>query len=590
MANDVLRIKDTAKELNILRVIFVLSLFCIGGTQPLVSAIVSLLLLALIIYMYMTRDVEVEYEDEKYNRKRIKIVKAIRIPADPVIAFLTVFLFFLFLTLIWPVDKGMAPFGIVKFLSWPLFAIALHMTDDKGRETLLGDIPFIGAIMTVLSGLLALIPSLKETFIMSGRLAGFMKDPETFAIFCLAGFAIILLSDKENVSIIKIITAAILSCGIFLSGSIVTIALWIISIVVIIIVMKSKKLTIALVSLAAVFAVLIGIVAALKDSIGIAGRYMARLFDGMPFISRLLYWKDSIPVILSHPVGLGFKGYEENLGAFQTGAYSTQYVHNEYMQLALDTGWFPLVVALVCLFFAMKKIIRKPEKFIPAVLVALHLLFNPDLQFIGMGYLFIVLLATNRYKEIKVYTRSVVVLFVALFALISVYFGLTETFYLAKNYDAALTIYPIHTDSLVEKLDKAEMMSEAEGYADRILSLSSVNPKAASLKARAQYNKGDFEGLVDNKIKALANDKYNTAEYKETINYLNKSIEIYSGKGDDISAKIAMDFIVAIGRLINDVNDSTSDLGLKVNDKSRVELPEEYKLLIETYRAQLGRD
>ena len=51
-----------------------------------------------------------------------------------------------------------------------------------------------------------------------------------------------------------------------------------------------------------------------------------------------------------------------------------------------------------------------------------------------------------------------------------------------------------------------------------------------------------------------------------------------------------MDFIVAIGRLINDVNDSTSDLGLKVNDKSRVELPEEYKLLIETYRAQLGRD
>ncbi|MBO4603980.1 MAG: O-antigen ligase family protein [Clostridiales bacterium] len=589
MANDLLRVKDTTKELNLLRMIFVLSLFVAGGSLPLISAVLTLMLLALILYMYVTRDVTIEYEDEKYKKKRIKIVKAIRLPADPVMVFLAVLLACLFLTLIWPADKGIAPFGIVKFLPLPLFAIALYMTEDKGRETLLGDIPYTGALMTVLAGLLALIPSLKGTFVMSGRLAGFLGDPEAFALLCLAGFTVLFLNSKTETGVISFITGALLLAGIILSGSVFVIILWVISIPVIIIVKKDKKVTISLLSLAAIAAVLFGSLFALKDRLDVVGRYTARLLDTTPFLSRILYCKDALPQILSHPVGLGYRGYEATLGAFQTGAYDVSYVHNEYLQLALDAGWAPLAVALVCLFFALKKIVKKPEKFIPAVIVAVHLLFNFDLQFIGMGFLLIILLASERYREIKVVTRSLAVLLFVLCGGIALYFGTADAFCLAKNYDAALTVYPVHTDALIAKLDAAEKMNEAEGYADRILSLSSINPKAASLKGRAQYNKGDFEGLVDYKIKALANDRYNLAEYKELIDYLNKSIAIYAGKGDEVSAKIAMDFIVAIGRTIDQVNDSTSDLGLKLNKESRLELPGEYDLLIETYRTQLGR-
>lgn len=64
--------------------------------------------------------------------------------------------------------------------------------------------------------------------------------------------------------------------------------------------------------------------------------------------SRLIYWQDSLKVIIKHPFGIGVHNWESIQYGVQTADYSVKYVHNGFIQLLLDGG-IPAFAGLVML-------------------------------------------------------------------------------------------------------------------------------------------------------------------------------------------------------------------------------------------------
>ena len=67
-------------------------------------------------------------------------------------------------------------------------------------------------------------------------------------------------------------------------------------------------------------------------------------------IGRFLYWQDALPLVFTHPFGLGYMGYYYLQGSVQTGVYTTVFVHNDFLQLLLDFGWIPGIAAAAVFF------------------------------------------------------------------------------------------------------------------------------------------------------------------------------------------------------------------------------------------------
>ena len=97
------------------------------------------------------------------------------------------------------------------------------------------------------------------------------------------------------------------------------------------------------------------------------------------FMGRLLYARDVLPVIFTHPLGLGYQGYLYLQGSFQTGVYQTRFVHNELLQTLVDVGWLPagLLAAAAVQAFRRGDVKRRAA----LILLLGYALFDFDFQF-----------------------------------------------------------------------------------------------------------------------------------------------------------------------------------------------------------------
>ena len=67
------------------------------------------------------------------------------------------------------------------------------------------------------------------------------------------------------------------------------------------------------------------------------------------FVSRLIYYEDSLSMIAKHPLGLGYEGFWYNQAKEQTGVYSSKYVHSSILQVGLDYGIAPTIALFIIL-------------------------------------------------------------------------------------------------------------------------------------------------------------------------------------------------------------------------------------------------
>lgn len=63
-----------------------------------------------------------------------------------------------------------------------------------------------------------------------------------------------------------------------------------------------------------------------------------RIILGSTLACRLIYWHDAISVFIKNPLGAGVYGWQGLQYKIQTANYSVKYVHNGFLQVALDGG------------------------------------------------------------------------------------------------------------------------------------------------------------------------------------------------------------------------------------------------------------
>lgn len=547
--------------LNSLRVIMAVSLLAVGLFYELTSAVVSAVLFVWLVLLAKRQKLGF--------RRNAASVTAIAVYIGYCVSIL------------WSVDKGLSVWGVAKYLPVPLMALCLLQTDSDERSTVLNDLPWIGAVTVLVSFALQFIPSLHGLFTSSDRLAGFFQYPNTFACFMLLGLEILILNE-EKINVWRVLCAIVLVFGLIQSGSRTVFVLAIPALLVSLFIRLRKKpkvLVIGAVSVAAVFIVMI---LALGGSYSVS-HLLALSTSESTLLGRLLYWKDALPVIGSHPFGLGYLGYYMSHGSFQTGLYSVRWVHNELLQMLLDIGWIPAVIAIVAV---VKAVLAKQPTVRKVVLLTLlaHCMMDFDLEYIAMYFIVLLCLDwdTGKTKTLKLTVPAKAVS--AVLILGSLYIGVGSTLYYSGKTEASVKVYPWNTQARMELLTEAETAEEMDEQADAILALNDTIALAWDAKAEAAYSRGDFGAVIDAKNNALANTKYIRSEYVDYFNKLAVGYQLYLQAGDTKSAQICLDEIIGIHSRIDRVLAATDELAWKITDKPYLVMPDEYNDFVAAHK------
>ena len=549
--------------LSVLEWFLLLCPFLFGCFFPWGSALVSLVLTALLLLL---------------NRRGLLC----RTHSLPFLTAVSIVIFHLG-GIFWGTDHGMALVGAVQFLPLPLFVLLLEQFTPDQRMGLLRRTPYAASAMVVLSFLLSQIPLLEGWFLVAERQAGFFQYPNTYAIYLLFALTLVLFGSPLHFG--RLPWLMILTTGIILSGSRIVFFLLLIIFVVFCICDKAGNSRLSILGVAA-FSVLGSVIyVLLTGNSNSIGRFLTSSFTASEFVGRILYARDAIPVILRHPLGLGYSGYHWLQGSFQTGVYSVQHVHNELLQLLLDVGWIPTGLFL----WALWRSLRSPEgnlcrKVLLAVLL-FHCLLDFDTQFVSVALLlFLVLDAEPQAGKLSGagVKRRLFAGLLAASSLFSIWLGTASFYFYLDNSSAALRLYPGYTAAMIDLLSNSPE-ADLGPLADRILRQNQSVVLAHDAKARTLFSAGSFSGMYEHKQESIRLARYHMEEYLDYFDMLIYSYKLYRQSGDAASADRCLTLILEIPAMLETADAQTSRLGRMIKDQPELTLPPPYISWMEKY-------
>lgn len=545
-------IKEKLKTLSFAECVLYAALFFVGIFHVYLSCVLSVVLL---IWLWLRR----------------KKTRCITVRVNMTFIAVVVLVGGYAVTSLWAIDTGVAVFGFFKFLPLVLYSLVL-MQEEGGREKVIAHLPYLVTAMTVLSIGCMYIPSLSSFFAVSGRLSGFVQYPNTFAIILLV--AELLLITKERPRIWDYLCICVLLFGILYTGSRTVFVLAGVSNLSALLINKNKKVRFITLGCIGAGILLVLLYCLITDSFEVLTRYLNISTTQSTFVGRLLYAQDALPVILRHPLGLGYMGYYFIQQSIQTGVYAVMFVHNDILQMFLDVGWIPALLFLTAV--VMTVIDRDTPLRYKLILITmlLHACFDFDLQYIAVFMMLLLFMQPKTFKTITLKKQRVSypIVFVILLCL-CLYAGTVQALTRFELYDAARVLYNHDTVGDIEQLKELEDTAEAEKVADRILQRNDHVAVAYSVKARAAYAKGDFAKVIEYKNKTIEVAPFSHVEYWEYGRMLVNGIKLYEQAGDQASADICKKELLNLAEKLPAQQARLSDYGAAIDTQPKLYFP-----------------
>lgn len=533
---------------------FIMSFFLWGGVYEAASAIFSLIC-ASFLFVWM------------------RVRSSVTVPMGSGFYCLLAILLLSLVSVFYAVDWGLALLGFVKFLPVPLFVITAYQMGEQVRDYCVRLLPAICAAMTLLCGILYVTPW-RDYFFVAGRMGGFFDYPNVFALTALLSLLILL--DKEEWGRKEILMGLICGAGLLLSGSRSVFVLFLGCLIFIFIFQRRHRKWVA--CLAAVMAAM-GLLGMMLGNVWGFGRVATIVSQNSTFWGRLLYWRDALRMVKEHPFGLGYKGYYFAQGRYATGNYVTMFVHNELLQSILDFGIAAgvLLVIMVVVSFCSQTI-GSQKKLLLAV-VALHSLFDFDMQFISVTFFTSLLMDFGKAKSfsIKIPVKAAVCAMQA----VSLYFSLALGLALGDQHAAALKLYPVLTFSQIEQINASKDAGEKRQLTEDISQRNSCCSAVYRLKTGWAAREGDFGEMEENAQKAMEYEPYNAENYEIYIQGLSLALQNAVLVKDESLTWHYVDHVIDIEQQIKERERESSPLALKIRDKPKVELGDSYWRYIE---------
>ena len=441
--------------------------------------------------------------------------------------------------------------------------------------------------MTIFSFIMMQFSVFEKSVSVAGRLAGFFQYPNTYALFML--ICLIIAMDKielQQIDWLWCFYAVISLFGIIMSGSRTVLLLMIIlGIVFCLRNRMSKKILIAIAGIVILLIVFLWIT-------GLGKTVIIRIFstNGSTFWGRLLYMKDALKIIITHPFGLGYYGYHYLQTSYQTGVYSVVNVHNELLQIMLDIGIIPAILFYgILIRSCISKNVNRRNKII-LITIILHSLFDYDFQFLIIGMILILLLDDDKRKEISIswLTKICSILVATGIMIVAGMTGMSDIYYMKSMPGKALKMYSGNTEARIELLKKADTVKKMKKISDKIIKDNQSVSIAYSARAQVCFADGDMEGYIKNKLIAIQNAPYQYDEYEDYLQTLAYAEGEYLKNDDLKSAQECVERAESIPSLLNEVKLKTSRLGWKINDTPTVVLSHENLKLIKEMEMKIN--
>jgi O-antigen ligase len=619
-------VKDKLKFNKLWILLFIIP-FVFGGFYDFASLIVGAFLGLFLIIDFV-------------KNKRIKIEK------NAALWISIVFLVGNFLTIFWAVDRSYAIFGFLKSVTIFLFVLNLFQIENK--KDLLYTIPASAITMFFLSCILYIFPATRNiVFSDSNRLTGFFQYSNTYAIFLLIGAIVIFSSNLKNTK--KILLMIICLIAILLTGSRITFFLTVLNFIILLCESSNKNRKWYLLAFFVVIAVAI-IIAVLTNNFQNVGRFLTTSITSSTLAGRFVYFLDGFKILMHNWFGLGYMGYSYKYQEVQTAMYDVKFVHNDYLQIALDIGIIPAILFII---IVVKNLFSRTQNKINKIILftlLIHIFFEFDLEFLSIACLLMLILSirekssdgkkindrvsknavssnkvtnnkatnnkatsnnvtNNNVKNNKTTKNAVskkslaqklegeilikfnvsLIIIIAILVSILIYYGIAGFAEFTENYEFAIKLIPNYTEAIFSEMIfqlQEDNLKNANELANTILKNNENVSECYEVKATFLLKNNKFDEALQNQKKAISLNKYNIDLYNNYVLYLSQVIQTNILNEQYEKADKYIEEALNVEDMLEDVKNNTSKYAENFANKPTFSLNEEVQNYIITLKSK----
>lgn len=414
----------------------------------------------------------------------------------------------------WAIDymdnfMGIMRIGVICLWMW-----MIRCKSNEDINLVQNIIPVLGCIMVLISVASLFVFNMKLYFWENNRMSGFFQYANTCGLFTAIGLVILVHNWKERKNfILKIMQLVILVAGLLLTGSR--------SILLVLLiwgiyyafrrrdVQKPFFITTFLLILAGSSYII------LTGNTENIGRIFTIFSSNSTIWGRVLYARDAIFVLFKKFYGLGRVGYYYSQGTFQTGVYHTRFVHNDFLQIALDYGVIALILLL--LFIGWQVFYGKQNRNDKEILLLICFSSLVDFHCQYLSIIMIAVLFLDYGECIKVKKKELRENYIILPALLIlfVYIGIATGCSKIGNQDFALAMLPDYTYAQEKKMLSCMGTQEAYEIASKVIDKNPYNITAFITRGSFCASQIRIEECIDDLNQMLELDPYNVEYYKQ---------------------------------------------------------------------------
>lgn len=467
----------------------------------------------------------------------------------------------------WSVDYMDNLMGVMRLGVICLWMSLLRCRDNTECLSAKKMLPFMGSVNVLLSIVCFCIPAWSGYFWENNRLAGFFQYANTNALFLAIGILILIYYRGEYCSkLYWVIQIVLLTSGFLLTGSrsvlllLVGWGIWY--------AIKTKEFRKPFFAVAGALGLLGGLFVAITGNTTNVGRIFTLFTSNSTLWGRLLYYRDAILLLMRRFWGLGRMGYYYSQGSFQSGVYRIRFVHNDFLQLALDYGVIVLLLAVVFLIWQLYR--GKQSRTDKELLVFVCLASLADFHF---QYILIVLLAClfldhgEGVREKKAQLKENYII-LPVYLLIFGYICMGTWAGKVGNYGMALSLLPDYTLAQEKKILSGIDAVECYEEACRLLRKNPSNITAYIVRGGFYVSQLQIrEGIAD-LDRMLELDPYNVEYYRQyEILLQNYCALCESGEIEDAEMELAKERMESLPLQLEKMKERTSPFAYKIKDK-----------------------
>lgn len=467
--------------------------------------------------------------------------------------------FFYFLSIPFAVSAGMALMGALRIGVWCLFFLYVSLYSAQERRKILVGLAWEGVILSALTSVTFLCASLFGKVDDNGRIDGLFQYANIWALYLLVCLTVFLLRERHKWQ--EWGGIMVLLSGIFLSGSrgvflllMALVSFWLLRNLI-------QKCNILYVLCA------VGAVAAVFSLSNVLSggllleRMRAITISSSSLNGRLLYYLDGLQIIKDHPMGVGRGGYLYIQPLYQTGIYCIHFIHNEYLQAALDGG----ILAGICMgvlpvALALQKHVTVMEKTV-IVLLGLHALIDFDYQYTCIAFLLLLCGAGGKVRRISISARTIKGVG-SVMAVVLCYFSLVYAFDYAGCSNVAYAMYPADLSLAEEKLYHCDLQ-EREAITRKIIEKTDLSMLAWDCRYILNKAAMDGAGMAQAQYQYLRLNRYRAEVYRDFV----RQLTALNAEGTDAEKQVYKKLAGLTIKQLEQTIETTSTLAYRIADK-----------------------